>query len=89
MEHHENCRTHPEYVPGEAALAAENSEPYFLLAAYDDDLPDTLGMVFLQRLQLPMIVYSERAGRQITLPDLASVHRWAATEFSQYEIGRL
>lgn len=36
-----------------------------------------------------MVGNSEKADRRIMLPDLASVHRWAATEFCEYEMGKL
>lgn len=82
------CMTPKEYLPTEEDLES-TQRTYFLLGAYDDDPPDPLGAVFLQRLILPMVVDSEKAGRKIRLPDLASVYRWAATEFCSYEVGYL
>lgn len=82
------CRVPPEHLPTEDQVR-QADQPYYVLGAYDDDIPDALGMVFLQRLELPLTVDSEKADRRIMLPDLASVHRWAATEFHQYEIGCL
>lgn len=82
------CRTPDEQLPTEEQIR-QAERPYYVLGAYDDDIPDTLGMVFLQSLTLPMVVDSEKADRKIALPDLDSVHCWAATEFHQYEIGSL
>lgn len=85
----EACLTHPDFLPTEDKLTAVNAGPHFLLASYTADNPETLANVFLQRLRVPMTVDSERAGMEIELPDLASIHRWAATEFDQYEMGQL
>lgn len=85
----ENCLTDPGFLPSEQKLTAVNAEPHFLLASYTADNPETLANVFLQRLRVPMTVHSQRAGMEIELPDLASIHRWAATEFEQYEMGEL
>lgn len=85
----ENCLTDPGFLPNEEKVSAFNVEPHFLLASYEGDCPETLGNVFLQRLTVPMTVHSQRAGMEIELPNLESIHRWAATEFDQYEMGEL
>lgn len=84
----EKCNTRPEYLPTDEQVQARE-EHYFVLGGYDRDNPNPLNDVFLQRLRLPMVVDSQRAGRKISLPDMASVHRWAATEFVAYEIDSL
>lgn len=91
MTRYGECRTIPECLPTEQEIrdAAQAEHAHFLIASWGRDQPETLSDVFLQRLELPMEVFSPRAGMDITLPDLASVHRWAATEFEQYEMGRL
>lgn len=88
MQGTEKCNTLEEYLPTDEEVKAAKRD-YYILGGYDDDTPDPLGSVFLQRLELPMVVDSERAGREITLAGMDSVHRWAATEFATYEIGSL
>lgn len=83
------CLTDPGFLPTEGEISTDNAEPHFLLASYENEGETILGAVFLQRLTVPMSVHSERAGVEIELPDLASIHRWAATEFGEYEMGKL
>lgn len=85
----EACLTDPGCLPTEGEISADNAEPHFLLASYEAEGETILGSVFLQRLTVPMTVDSERAGIEIELPDLESIHRWAATEFYEYEMGAL
>ena len=91
MTRYGECKTIPECLPT-AQEIRENTRrghAHFLIASWGGDQPETLANVFLQRLELPMEVFSSRAGMDITLADLASVHRWAATEFEQYEMRKL
>lgn len=90
MSQDDKCLTHPEFLPTEEMVAGRAQE-YYLLAAHEEPGDPGLPLydVFLRRLALPMVVYSARARREITLPTLDSVHRWASTEFCQYEIGSL
>lgn len=84
----QRCRTHSECLPTDEQLRA-GKEDYYVLGGYEDAGDDPLDDVFLQRLKLPMVVDSEYAGREMTLHDMASVHRWAAAEFFSYEINAL
>lgn len=82
------CQTDPACLPTDEQVQAKEKD-YYLLGSYDDGGADPLGDVFVQRLKLPMVVDSESEGTEMTLPDLASVHRWASAEFVCYEINEL
>lgn len=85
------CLTAEECFPTTAQVL-ERGEEWFLLGCPErpgEGSDEPLRDVFLQRLRLPMEVYSARARRWITLPSLHLIYRWAAREFYQYEVGRL
>lgn len=85
------CLTAPECFPTTEQVISRDEE-WFILACPEspgEGSDEPLRDVLLKRLQLPMEVYSSRAGRWITLPNLHLVYRWAAREFYQYEVGSL